>query len=76
MLCIGNVKAKYIVPKCMHIVQNTDENKKAYTTELTNSGVYDKLNNHKDATLIDNYDILRNMLSGIDAKCMPTKKLK
>ena len=47
-LCIGNVNAKYIVPKYRHI-QNTDENKKAYMTELTNSGVYDKLNNHKDA---------------------------
>ena len=44
---IGNVKAKYIVPKYRHIIQNTDENKKAYMTELTNSGVCDKLNNQK-----------------------------
>ena len=38
-LCIGNVKAKYIVPKYRHIIQNTDDNKKAYNimTELTNS---------------------------------------
>ena len=75
-LCIGNVKAKYIVPKYRHIIQNTDENKKASMTELTNSGVYDKLNNHKDANPNDNYNILHNMLSDIGAKCMPTKKVK
>ena len=45
-------------------------------TELTNSGVYDKLNNHKDANPNDNYNILHNMLSDIGAKCMPTKKVK
>ena len=44
--------------------------------ELTNSGIYDKLNNHKDANPNDNYDILHDMLSGIGAKCMPTKKVK
>ncbi len=54
-VCIGNVKAKYIVPKCRHIIQNTDENKKASMTEFTNSGVYDKLNNHKDANPNDNF---------------------
>ena len=43
-------------------------------TELSNSGIYDKLNNHKDPNPNDNYDILHNMLSGIGAKCMPTKK--
>ena len=75
-LCIGNVKAKHIVPKYRHIIQNTDENKKAYMTELTNSGIYDQLNNHKDANPNDNYDILHNMLSGIGAKCMPKKKVK
>ena len=56
--------------------KKTDENKKAYMTELTNSGIYDQLKNHKDANPNDNYDILHNMLSGIGAKCMPTKKLK
>ena len=45
-------------------------------TELTNSGVYDKLNNHKDANPNDNYNILHNVLSDIGAKCMPTKKVK
>ena len=47
-------------------------------TESTSSGVYDKLNNHKDANPNDNnyYDILHNMLSDIGAKCMPTKKVK
>ena len=45
-------------------------------TELTNSGIYDKLNNHKYANPNDNYDILHDMLSGIGGKFMPTKKLK
>ena len=75
-LCIGNVKAKYIVLRYRHIIQNTDENKKAYMTELTNSGVYDTLNIHKDANPNDNYNILHNMLSDIGAKCMLTKKVK
>ena len=44
--------------------------------ELTNSGIYDQLNNHKDANPNDNYDILHNMLSGIGAKCMAKKKVK
>ena len=30
VLCIGNVKAKYIVPKYRNIIQNTDDNKKAF----------------------------------------------
>ena len=42
-------------------------------TELTNSGISDKLNNHKDANPNDNYEILHNTLSGIGAKCMTTK---
>ena len=45
-------------------------------TELTNSGIYDQLNNHKGANPNDNYDFLHNMLSGIGAKWTPTKKVK
>ncbi len=45
--------------------------------ELTNSGVYDNLNNRKDANPNDNYNILHNiMLSDFGAKCMPTEKVK
>ena len=47
-----------------------------FVRALTNSGFYDKLNNHKDANPNDNYNILHNMLSDIGAKCMPTKKVK
>ena len=69
-------KPIYIVPKYWHIIQNTDGNKKAYImTELTNSCIHDKLNNHKDANPNDNYDILHNTLSGIGAKCMSTEKV-
>ena len=31
-------------------------------TELTNSGIYDLFNNHKDANPNDNYDILHYAL--------------
>ena len=40
--------------------KKTVENIKAYMIELTNSGIYEQLNNHKDANPNDNYDILHN----------------
>ena len=78
-LCIGNVKAKYIVPKYIGILYRIlmkTKRHNIYMTELTNSGVYDKLNHHKDGNPNDNYNILHNMLSDIGAKCMQTKKVK